>query len=85
MGEMVHWFVSTLKIDGSFVRGIDTDSVDLAMVRAVNDIGTTMGKRIIAECVESQSVLDTLRSLGVAYAQGFAIGRPAPLETLLPV
>ncbi len=74
-----------LKIDGMFVGNISQDKVDYAMVRSIKDIGHVMGKKIIAESVENPAVVETLREIGVDYAQGFAIGRPQPLEVLLSV
>ena len=71
--------VDILKIDGSFVRGIATDMVDLAMVKSVNEIGHLMGMRTVAEFVEDEHVLGLLREAGVDYAQGYAIGRPVSL------
>jgi ammonium transporter, Amt family len=44
-----------------------------------------MGKLVIAESVESESVLEKLREIGVDYAQGFAVGVPRPLEELATV
>jgi Amt family ammonium transporter len=75
--------VDFLKVDGHFVRGIAHDSIDRAMVEAVNRIGHEMGLRTIAEFVETQAVLDCLRELGVDYAQGYAISRPRPLAERL--
>ena len=77
--------VDFLKIDGSFVRDICTDSIDLAMLRSINEIGHVMGKKTIAEFVEDRDVLDTLRSIGVDYAQGFEIGRPMPIDSFMPL
>jgi len=71
-----------LKIDGMFVGNISQDKVDYAMVRSIKDIGHVMGKKIVAESVESDAVLAKLRELGVDYAQGYAVGEPAPLERL---
>lgn len=68
--------VDFLKIDGSFVREVARDSVDLAMVRSINEIGHVMGKRTIAEFVEDEAILGILGQIGVDYAQGYAIGRP---------
>jgi len=68
--------VDFLKIDGAFVKDILDDPVDLAMVRSINDIGHVMGKKTIAESVETGAVLEKLRELGVDYAQGYAVGRP---------
>jgi diguanylate cyclase (GGDEF)-like protein len=75
--------VDFLKVDGHFVRGIAHDSIDRAMVEAVNRIGHEMGLRTIAEFVETRAVLDCLRELGVDYAQGYAISRPRPLAERL--
>jgi len=72
--------VDFIKIDQTFVEGIDDDPIDLAMVRSINDIGHVMGKQTIAEGVESEAVLERLREIGVDYAQGFAIGSPAPID-----
>ncbi|MEQ9058136.1 MAG: EAL domain-containing protein [Gammaproteobacteria bacterium] len=72
--------VDFLKIDGAFVRDMVSDSIDLAMVRSINDIGHVMGKRTIAEFVENVPTLDLLRAIGVDYVQGYHVGRPAPLE-----
>jgi EAL domain-containing protein (putative c-di-GMP-specific phosphodiesterase class I) len=75
--------VNYLKIDGMFVKDIVDDSIDLAMVRSINEIGHVMGKQTIAEYVENQAILQQLRMLGVDYAQGYGIARPCPLENLL--
>lgn len=74
--------VDLLKIDGMFVGNISQDKVDYAMVRSIKDIGHVMGKKIIAESVESEAVVEKLREIGIDYAQGFAIGVPRPLAEL---
>jgi len=76
--------VDFLKIDGVFVRDIVDDPVDLEMVRSINQIGQLMGKRTIAEFVENERVLEALRALGVDHAQGYYLGRPAPLADRRP-
>ncbi len=68
--------VDFVKIDGSFVRDIARDTIDLAMVRSINDIGHVLGKRTIAEFVENQGILELLREMGVDYVQGYEVGRP---------
>ena len=73
--------VDFLKIDGAFVRGIAVDSVDLAMVKSINEIGHLMGKRTVAEFVEDENILTLLRALGVDYVQGYGIGKPMPLSS----
>jgi diguanylate cyclase (GGDEF)-like protein/PAS domain S-box-containing protein len=74
--------VDLLKIDGLFVRDILSDSIDLALVKSIHDIGKIMGKQTIAEFVESPAILSKLRDIGVDYAQGYAIGRPRPISVL---
>jgi diguanylate cyclase (GGDEF)-like protein len=75
--------VDYLKIDGLFVRGIVQDPIDLAMVRSIHEIGKVIGIQTIAEFVENEEILVKLRQIGVNYAQGFGIARPAPLVKLL--
>ncbi len=71
--------VDYLKIDGSFVKGIADDEIDLAMVKAVNNIGHAMGMKTIAEYVHNEEIRTKLREIGVDFAQGYAVSRPTPL------
>ncbi len=77
--------VDFLKIDGSFVRDMITDPIDEAMVETIHRIGKLMGIQTVAEYVEDQAILDKLVSIGVDYAQGFHIAKPAPLDHYLAV
>ncbi len=74
--------VDFIKIDGTFVRDMAGDPVDREMVRSINEIGHVLGKRTIAEFVEDDTTLELLREIGVDYAQGYGIARPAPLAEL---
>ncbi len=74
-----------LKIDGMFVGNISQDKVDYAMVRSIKEIGHVMGKKVVAESVESEAVLDKLREIGVDYAQGFAVGEPRPIDEVASI
>ena len=65
-----------VKIDGDFVRNIDEDDFNLAMVKSMNEIAHIMGKKTIAEYVENQAILDILAGIGVDYVQGDFIGVP---------
>jgi diguanylate cyclase (GGDEF)-like protein/PAS domain S-box-containing protein len=79
-GYLKHLPVDFLKIDGSFVTDMLVDPIDSAMVEAINRIGHVMGKRTIAEFVESDLILASLRRIGVDYAQGYGIARPKPFR-----
>jgi diguanylate cyclase (GGDEF)-like protein len=76
-----HLPVDFLKIDGTFVKNIVRDPVNLAIVKATNEIGHALGIKTIAEYVEDVETLEAVRLLGVDYGQGFGIARPMPLET----
>ncbi len=69
-----------LKIDGSFVRDMADNTIDQAMVVAINEVGHTLGMKTIAECVESEIVVEHLTKLGVDRAQGYALGAPVPFD-----
>ncbi|GAA3946787.1 hypothetical protein GCM10022278_02450 [Allohahella marinimesophila] len=71
--------VDLLKIDGSFVRDVFEDPVDLAMVKSITEIAHLTGMGVCAEYVESKAVLELMTHLGVDYAQGFYIGEPEVL------
>jgi diguanylate cyclase (GGDEF)-like protein len=75
--------VDYLKIDGSFVREMTLDPVSLSMVRAIYQIGQTMGLSTIAEFVENQETADLLRDIGVDYLQGYGIGKPVPMQQIV--
>jgi diguanylate cyclase (GGDEF)-like protein/PAS domain S-box-containing protein len=75
--------VDFLKIDGLFVKDILDDPIDFAMVKSINEIGHVMGKKTVAEFVDSEDILNSLRDIGVDYAQGYAIGRPLPIAHIL--
>jgi diguanylate cyclase (GGDEF)-like protein len=77
-GYLKHLPVDFIKIDGSFVKDIAIDSVDYAMVRAINDVGHEMGKKTIGESVDGEAGLEALRKIGVDFAQGHWISPPVP-------
>jgi diguanylate cyclase (GGDEF)-like protein len=77
-GYLKHFPVDFIKIDGSFVKDVANDPVDLATVRAINDVGHAMGKRTIGEFVDGEAGLLALREIGVDFAQGNWISPPTP-------
>ena len=74
--------VDILKIDGVFVKDIETDPIARAMVTSINTIGHEMGLITVAEFVESAGILACLTEIGVDYAQGYHLGHPRPLSEL---
>jgi EAL domain-containing protein (putative c-di-GMP-specific phosphodiesterase class I) len=67
-----------LKIDGDFIRGLPVSRTDQLVVKALADVVRGMGRQTIAEFVGDGATLALLHDYGVDYAQGFAVGRPAP-------
>lgn len=76
--------VDYLKIDGQFISNVAEDSVDESMVKAISEVGHAMGIETIAERVETKLVLDKLGTLGVEFAQGYYIARPASVASFEP-
>jgi diguanylate cyclase (GGDEF)-like protein/PAS domain S-box-containing protein len=74
--------VDFLKIDGQFISHIAEDAVDRSMVEAISKVGRALGISTVAECVESQAVLDELKRIGVDFAQGFFVSSPRPIVQL---
>lgn len=75
--------VTTLKIDGSFVRDILKDSRSDSMVHAIAQLARSMSIATVAEYVETEEIRQRIAALGVDYGQGFAIGRPVPIGDVL--
>lgn len=75
--------VDYLKIDGSFVKDINRNSIDRSIVEGVVTVGNKVGLPTIAEFVETEETLQLLQSLGVDYAQGWHLGGARPLSELM--
>ncbi len=75
--------VDYLKIDGSFIKELNNNKASKVMVEAINHMAHGTGLKTVAEFVENQTVLDTLRDLKVDYAQGFHLGRPGVLMNVI--
>lgn len=71
--------VDIIKIDGQFVREIAKNPIDREMVRAIHQVGKSMGIETVAEFVEDQDIVDELIKIGIDYAQGYHIGKPCPV------
>jgi diguanylate cyclase (GGDEF)-like protein len=75
--------VDTLKIDGSFIRDIVGNRISEAMVVAITQVAKVMELETVAEYVEGAATLKVIARLGVDFAQGHAVGKPQPLESVL--
>lgn len=71
-----------IKLDRSFVAGIDRNPALQAMGDALGSFSTAIGARFIAEGIETQGELEHLVHHGVTYGQGYLVGRPGPLPAL---
>jgi PAS domain S-box-containing protein len=69
-----------VKLDRSLIAGIDSDSARRALVVGMGDFAASTGVRLIAEGVETEAELTTLRSIGVPLAQGYLLGRPTEAD-----
>jgi EAL domain-containing protein (putative c-di-GMP-specific phosphodiesterase class I)/CHASE2 domain-containing sensor protein len=72
-----------IKIDQSFVKGIVDNRSDRLMVQSTIGLAHSLGRRVVAEGVEHSDILDVLVELDCDVAQGFAVGRPMSLDTLM--
>lgn len=75
--------VDFVKIDGSFIRNIDTNADHRAIVQAIHTVVKTLGKKSIAEFVESDAIMTIIRDMEITYGQGYYIGKPSPLDKFL--
>ncbi len=75
-----HLPVDYVKIDGSFIKNIDTNYEDKVFVKALIDVSQALGKKTVAEFVENEAVLQVLKEFGIDYAQGYYIGKPTDIR-----
>ena len=76
-----HFPADYLKIDGEFVRS-PRSRPDQVIIRAIVEVAKALGQRTIAESVTDAATIDALIEMGVDLAQGFHVGRPAPVALL---
>lgn len=72
-----------LKIDGDFIRNIVNNSLDYQIVASICHLARMKKMLVVAEYVETEEIRSAVHALGIDYVQGYLIGRPVPLESLL--
>ncbi|WP_260863690.1 sensor domain-containing phosphodiesterase [Citrobacter sp. Marseille-Q6884] len=72
-----------LKIDGSFIRNMVSNSLDYQIVASICHLARMKKMRVVAEYVESEEIRSAVVSLGIDYMQGYLIGKPQPLDAIL--
>ena len=80
LSYLKHIPAQVLKIDMEFVQGIAGSSLDQYLVRTIVGLAKRLGQVTVAEGVEDAATLTTLRRFGVDFAQGYYLGRPAPID-----
>jgi EAL domain-containing protein (putative c-di-GMP-specific phosphodiesterase class I) len=70
--------VDELKIDRSFVSGMETDRDDAIIVRSTIDLGHNMGLKVVAEGIENEAIWHLLRQAGCDTGQGYFMSKPLP-------
>jgi len=68
--------VDFIKVDGSFIQSLTTSSESRVIVKAISDIARGFGKSAIAEFVDHEATITLLREYGIAYGQGYHLGKP---------
>ena len=78
-----HLPVSYVKLDGEFIQNLPRSEVDEHMVKAIVGVSQALGIKTVAESVADEETIDLLHKHQVDYAQGYYVGRPAPLSAAL--
>jgi diguanylate cyclase (GGDEF)-like protein len=72
-----------LKVDRSFVDGMARERTSMAIVQSIIHLGRSLGMEVVAEGVETDAQVDTLRAAGCSHLQGYHLARPMPAEDAL--
>jgi EAL domain-containing protein (putative c-di-GMP-specific phosphodiesterase class I) len=70
--------IDCLKIDRSFVSRLESGSNEAAVVRSIVLLGSSLGKAVVAEGIETPQQLQQLQDMGCRLGQGYLLARPAP-------
>jgi EAL domain-containing protein (putative c-di-GMP-specific phosphodiesterase class I) len=82
LGQLRRFPIDVIKVDRSFVQGVEHDPKDVAITANLVTLAHSLGLVAIAEGIESHGQLSSIRELGCDLAQGFLFARPVPPEEL---
>jgi EAL domain-containing protein (putative c-di-GMP-specific phosphodiesterase class I)/DNA-binding NarL/FixJ family response regulator len=83
LGHLVELSPDLLKFDRSLVAGVDADATKSGLITRLTSFADEVGMGVVAEGIETEAELHTLRALGVGTGQGFLLGRPGPIPPLV--
>ncbi len=83
LSRLVDLPACVLKVDREFTRQLPGRTAAVAVVAAVLELGRQLDRTVVVEGVEDQPTLQSLRGLGVSYAQGYHLGRPVAPERIV--
>ena len=83
LGHLVELSPDFLKFDRSLVAGVDADATKRGLITRLTSFAEEVGMEVVAEGIETEGELETLRALGVGTGQGFLLGRPGPIPALV--
>ncbi len=71
-----------IKIDGSFIKDIDTNEQNKIIAKAVTDIAKAYGRKTVAEYIENETIANIANQIGIDYGQGYYFSKPFPIGLL---
>lgn len=83
LSYLKHLPVDYIKIPGIFIRNMLNDLTDRSIVEMIHYLAQKMGLKTIAEDVETEAIFQSVKALGINYAQGYYLSRPQPFEKVL--
>ena len=83
LGHLVELSPDLLKFDRSLVADVDSDATKSGLITRLTSFADEVGMEVVAEGIETEAELNTLRALGVETGQGFLLGRPGPIPRLV--
>lgn len=75
--------VDFIKIDGNYVRDINNSERETLMLKSIAGLARSLNVGTVAEMVETEAELKTLKEIGITYGQGYLFGKPEPIANLV--